>query len=54
MNWILLYHRHIRPSTYINPNYAAIVKQYIDKLLAIRFIQSLKEATWLSPIGNST
>jgi len=34
----------------LNPNYATIVKQNIDKLLAIGFIQSIKEATWLSPI----
>ncbi len=35
---------------HINPNYAATIKQYIDKLLTIGFIQSLKETTWLSPI----
>jgi hypothetical protein len=34
----------------LNPNYATIVKQDIDKLLAIGFIQFVKEATWLSPI----
>ncbi len=34
----------------LNPNYATIVKQNIDKLLAVGFIQSIKEATWLSPI----
>ncbi len=33
-----------------NPNYVAIVKQDIDKLLTIIFIQSVEEATWLSPI----
>jgi hypothetical protein len=33
-----------------NPNYATLVKQNIDKLLITRFIQSIKEATWLSPI----
>jgi hypothetical protein len=27
-----------------------VVKQDIDKLLAVRFIESVKEATWLSPI----
>ncbi len=34
----------------LNPNYATTIKQDIDKLLAIGFIQPLKEATWLSPI----
>jgi len=34
----------------LNPNYAIVVKQYINKLLTIRFIQSVEEATWLSPI----
>jgi hypothetical protein len=34
----------------LNSNYAIIVKQDINKLLAIGFIQSIKEATWLSPI----
>ncbi len=34
----------------LNPNYVTIVKQNIDKLLATRFIQSTKEATWLLPI----
>jgi len=34
----------------LNPNYATTVKQDIDKLLATRFIESVKEATWLSPI----
>jgi len=34
----------------LNPNYAIGVKQNIDKLLAIGFIQSVEEATWLSPI----
>ncbi len=34
----------------LNSNYAAIVKQNIDKLLAARFIESVKEVTWLSPI----
>jgi hypothetical protein len=31
------------------PTYAVIVKQNIDKLLAIRFIQFVEEVTWLSP-----
>jgi hypothetical protein len=35
---------------HINPNYATTIKQDINKLLVIGFIQSLKEATWLSPI----
>jgi hypothetical protein len=34
----------------LNPNFVAIVKQVIDKLLAVRFIQPIEEATWLSPI----
>jgi hypothetical protein len=34
----------------LNPNYAIIIKQDIDKLLAIGFIQSIEEVTWLSPI----
>jgi len=34
----------------LNPNYATIVKQYINKLLAVWFIKSIKEVTWLSPI----
>ncbi len=34
----------------LNPNYATITKQDIDKLLALGFIQPLEEATWLSSI----
>ncbi len=34
----------------LNPNYATIVKQDINKLLAYGFIKSIDEATWLSPI----
>jgi hypothetical protein len=34
----------------LNPNYVTIVKQNIDKLLVVGFIQSIEEATWLSPI----
>jgi hypothetical protein len=34
----------------LNPNYAIIVKQNIDKLLANGFIEFIEEATWLSPI----
>jgi hypothetical protein len=34
----------------LNPNYATTIKQDIDKLLPIGFIQPLEEATWLSPI----
>jgi hypothetical protein len=45
----------IIPSTHqarykLNPNYAIVIKQDIDKLLAIRFIESIEETTWLSPI----
>jgi hypothetical protein len=34
----------------LNPNYVTTIKQDIDKLLAVRFIQFIEEATWLSPI----
>jgi hypothetical protein len=34
----------------LNPNYAIVIKQDINKLLAIKFIQSIEKATWLSPI----
>jgi hypothetical protein len=34
----------------LNPNYAATVKEEIDKLLRVGFIRPVKWATWLSPI----
>jgi hypothetical protein len=34
----------------LNPNYATTVKQDIDKLLIVGFIEYVEEATWLSPI----
>ncbi len=34
----------------MNPNYATVVKQNIDKLLTTWFIQLVEEATWLSLI----
>jgi hypothetical protein len=34
----------------LNPNYVIAIKQIIDKLLEVGFIQSIEEATWLSPI----
>ncbi len=34
----------------INLNYATTIKQYINKLLAIGFIEFVEETTWLSPI----
>ena len=34
----------------MNPNYAAKVKEEINQLLRVGFIQSVKLATWLSPI----
>ncbi len=34
----------------LNLNYAITIKQDIDKLLVTKFIQSIEEATWLSPI----
>jgi hypothetical protein len=38
--------RHYR----LNPNYATRVKEEIDELLKVRFIRSVKKATWLSSI----
>jgi len=34
----------------LNPNYVTTIKQDIDKLLAVGFIQSIEKTTWLSPI----
>jgi hypothetical protein len=34
----------------LNPNYAAIVKQDINKLLVVGFIKLVEEATQLPPI----
>jgi hypothetical protein len=34
----------------LNINYVTTIKQDIDTLLVARFIQSIEEATWLSPI----
>jgi len=34
----------------LNPNYATIIKQDIDKLLAVNFIKLVEEATWMSLI----
>ncbi len=34
----------------MNPNYVAVVKHDIDKLLTPKFIHPIEEATWLSPI----
>ncbi len=34
----------------LNPYYVTTIKQDIDELLTTRFIQSVEEATWLSPI----
>jgi hypothetical protein len=50
LTWTLLYCWHIRPTIDLNPNYATMVKQDIYKLLAIGFIESVEEVTWLSPI----
>jgi hypothetical protein len=33
----------------MNPNYVAIIKHNIDKLLIARFIQPIEEIIWLSP-----
>jgi hypothetical protein len=35
---------------WLNPNYAIIVKQNIDKLLVVGFIKPIEDTTWLSPI----
>jgi hypothetical protein len=35
---------------WLNPNYVAIVKHGIDKLLTTDFIKLVEEATWLSLI----
>ncbi len=43
---------HVHQARYLlNPNYATIFKQDIDKLLATCFIKCVEEAMWLSPIG---
>jgi hypothetical protein len=34
----------------LNLDYATIIKQDIDKLLIVKFIEYVKETTWLSPI----
>jgi hypothetical protein len=34
----------------LNPNYAAKVKEEIDKLFRVGFIRPVKRTTWLSPI----
>jgi hypothetical protein len=34
----------------LNPNYVTSMQQDINKLLIVRFIQYVEEATWLSPI----
>ena len=34
----------------MNPNYVTRVKEEINELLKFRFIKSVKQATWLSPI----
>ena len=34
----------------MNPNYTTRVKEEIEKLLKVRFIRLVKQATWLSPI----
>jgi hypothetical protein len=55
-NWynIIELHTAIPPAYHarykLNPNYAKVVKQDIDKLLAFIFIESIEEATWLSSI----
>ncbi len=42
---------HVHQARYqLHPNYVAIVKQYINKLLVTCFIKPMEEATWLSLI----
>ncbi len=38
----------------LNPNYATTIKQNIDKLLAIGFIEYVEETTWLFTHNNNT
>jgi hypothetical protein len=35
---------------YMNPNYVMIVKQDLNKLLAIGFMKSMEQVIWISPI----
>ena len=34
----------------MNPNYAKLVKEEIDRLLRVGFIYLIEKATWISPI----
>jgi hypothetical protein len=34
----------------MNPNYAVVIKQDLDKLLTTCFIAPMEEATWFLPI----
>jgi hypothetical protein len=34
----------------MNPNYAVVVKQDLDKLLVVGFIKLVEQVTWLLPI----
>jgi hypothetical protein len=34
----------------MNPNYAIVIKQDLDKLLNVGFIILMEETSWLSPI----
>jgi len=36
---------------HMNPNHVVVVKQYLDKLLVVRFIESMEHVTWLLSIG---
>jgi hypothetical protein len=38
----------------LNPNYATTIKQNINKLLVVRFVESIEEATWVVTHSNST
>ncbi len=35
---------------YMNPNYVVVIKQDLDELLVVDFIESMEQAIWLSPI----
>jgi hypothetical protein len=49
LGWVCQYLVH-QARYRLNPNYVAIVKQNINKLLIGGFIKHVEEATWLSPI----
>jgi hypothetical protein len=50
LSWILTIPLAHQKRYRLNPNYVTTIKQDIDKLLTVGFIQSIEKATWLSPI----